>query len=119
MSPIQFSFILPLLPPDPAQRAAFVADLNRALALVSGRPGVCDGTVGPGVTNLVSGVAEAWAASTPLISARRDRYGKHPPPHKHQGRRRALPLRPSLVSWLWAVAHPRADEIGDHPRVAC
>jgi hypothetical protein len=36
MPPIQFGFILPQLPPDPAQQRTFVADLNRALQLVSG-----------------------------------------------------------------------------------
>jgi len=44
--------------------AVYAAD---AYARVSSRPGVCDGTVGPGATNMVSGVAEAWGASIPLI----------------------------------------------------
>jgi alkanesulfonate monooxygenase SsuD/methylene tetrahydromethanopterin reductase-like flavin-dependent oxidoreductase (luciferase family) len=36
MDKIQFGFILPQVPHDPAQRAAFVTDVNRALRLVSG-----------------------------------------------------------------------------------
>ena len=49
--------------------AAFAAF---AYALVTGRPGICDGTVGPGATNLVSGVAEAWAASIPVVAVSGD-----------------------------------------------
>lgn len=37
MTKIQFSFILPQVPPDRAQRSRFVEDLNRALELVSER----------------------------------------------------------------------------------
>jgi acetolactate synthase-1/2/3 large subunit len=36
-------------------------------ALVGGRLGVCCGTVGPGATNLVSGVAAAYMASLPVL----------------------------------------------------
>ncbi len=43
---------------------AFAAD---GYARVSNKPGLCDGTVGPGTTNLVSGVAEAYGNSIPLI----------------------------------------------------
>jgi acetolactate synthase I/II/III large subunit len=43
---------------------AFMAD---AYARISFKPGVCDATVGPGTTNLVSGVAEAYGNSIPLI----------------------------------------------------
>ena len=39
-----------------------------AYARVSGKVGICDATVGPGVTNLVSGLAEAYASSIPIIA---------------------------------------------------
>jgi acetolactate synthase I/II/III large subunit len=38
-----------------------------AYARVSGKVGFCDATVGPGVTNLVSGLAEAYASSIPVL----------------------------------------------------
>jgi acetolactate synthase-1/2/3 large subunit len=47
------------------KNAAFAA---YAYAQVTGKPGICDATVGPGVTNLASGIAEAWAASIPVIA---------------------------------------------------
>ncbi len=46
------------------QGAAHAAD---AWARVSGQPGVCLGTVGPGAADLVPGVYVAWADSVPLI----------------------------------------------------
>jgi len=42
----------------------FMAD---AYARISFKPGICDATVGPGTTNLVTGVAEAHGNSIPLI----------------------------------------------------
>ena len=45
--------------------AACAAD---AYTRLSGRVGFCDATVGPGVTNLVSGLAEAYGSSIPLIA---------------------------------------------------
>jgi acetolactate synthase-1/2/3 large subunit len=47
------------------RNAACAAD---AYARLSGRVGFCDATVGPGATNLVSGLAEALGASVPMIA---------------------------------------------------
>jgi len=45
--------------------AAFMAD---AMATATGVPGVCVGTLGPGATNLVTGVAQAYLDRSPLIA---------------------------------------------------
>jgi len=47
------------------QAAAFAAD---GYARVSGRPGVCIATSGPGATNLVTGIANAYLDSVPLVA---------------------------------------------------
>jgi acetolactate synthase-1/2/3 large subunit len=46
------------------QAAAHMAD---AYARVTGEPGICLGTVGPGAADLVPGVYAAWADSIPLV----------------------------------------------------
>lgn len=45
--------------------AAFMAD---AIGHFTGVPGVCLGTLGPGATNLVTGVAHAWLDRAPVIA---------------------------------------------------
>lgn len=47
------------------QSAAHMAD---GYARVSGRPGICMATSGPGATNLVTGIATAYMDSSPLIA---------------------------------------------------
>ena len=51
---------------------AFAAD---AYARVTNRPGICDGTLGPGATNLVTGLVESLNAG---IADRRDRRRHQP-----------------------------------------
>lgn len=46
------------------QAGAFAAD---GYARVSGRPGVVCTTAGPGATNALSGLAEGWADSIPIL----------------------------------------------------
>ncbi len=46
------------------QSASYMAD---AYAKFTGKLGVCDGTGGPGATNLLTGIATAWTDSTPVI----------------------------------------------------
>jgi len=45
--------------------AAYAAD---AFARLTGRPGVCDVTVGPGTTKLTDGLVESYNASVPVIA---------------------------------------------------
>jgi acetolactate synthase-1/2/3 large subunit len=47
------------------QSAAFAAD---AWARVTGKPGVCIATSGPGATNLITGIANAMMDSVPLVA---------------------------------------------------
>ncbi len=56
--------------------AGYAAD---AYARLTGRTGVCDATVGPGATNLVSPLAEAFCSSIPLLAILSDipRFWEH------------------------------------------
>ena len=45
--------------------AAHMAD---AYARATGRVGVCDATLGPGATNLVTGISEAFLSGIPVIA---------------------------------------------------
>ncbi len=54
--------------------AVFMAD---GYARLSFKPGVCDATVGPGTTNMLSGIAEAFGNSIPLIAITSDVQSKY------------------------------------------
>lgn len=47
------------------QAAAMMA---HAYARITGKPGICIAPMGPGVANLVTGLANAWADATPIIA---------------------------------------------------
>jgi acetolactate synthase-1/2/3 large subunit len=89
------------------RNAACAAD---AYARVKGTIGVCDATVGPGVTNLVSGLAEAHASGIPVLAIIADirRSSEH-----LRGRgvaSQAAPQREMLApvtKWIARVEQPR------------
>ncbi|MCX8170637.1 MAG: thiamine pyrophosphate-binding protein, partial [Candidatus Bathyarchaeota archaeon] len=60
------------------QSAAYMAD---AYAKFTGNLGVCDGTGGPGATNLLTGVATAWVDNTPMLVL----TGQQPLNHLNKG----------------------------------
>ncbi len=53
-----------LIPTQHEQAAAFMAD---GYARITGWPGVCLVSVGPGVTNTITGVAQAYHESSPVV----------------------------------------------------
>src|SRR5262249_1193320 len=55
---------IPTIPTRNEQAAAFGADGS---GRVTGEPGVVCTTAGPGATNALTGVAEAWADSIPIL----------------------------------------------------
>ena len=70
---------------------AFAAD---AYAKVTNRPGVCDGTLGPGATNLVTGVIESLNAGLPMIVITGDANREHATKNMTQEARQIEILRP-------------------------
>src|SRR6201986_3636687 len=71
---------------------AFAAD---AYARVTNRPGVCDGTLGPGATNLVTGLIEALNGGIPVGAITGDTNRSHSWKNMTQECRQAEILRPA------------------------
>lgn len=88
--------------------AVFSAD---AYAKVSGRPGLVDATLGPGATNLVTGLVEALNAGSPIIAiigdAQRDHAGKNMTQETDQ----VSILRPACKELLRIEAVHRIPEV--------
>ena len=70
----------------------FAAD---AYARVSGRVGVCDATLGPGATNLVTGLVESFNAGTPIVVLVGDTHRMHSWKNMTQETRQADLLAPA------------------------
>jgi acetolactate synthase-1/2/3 large subunit len=90
--------------------AGYAAD---AYARLTGRTGVCDATVGPGVTNLVSPLAEAYCSSIPLLALISDvpRYWEHRriKGNASQGIQQVEIFR-TVSKWQTTLMEPRALE---------
>ena len=71
----------------------FAAD---AYAKVSGRVGLADATLGPGATNLVTGLVEALNAGTPLVALVGDAHRQHASKNMTQEARQIEILRPAV-----------------------
>ncbi len=88
--------------------AVFAAD---AYAKVSGRVGLADATLGPGATNLVTGLVEALNAGSPMVvitgNANRDHAGKNMTQETDQ----LAILRPAVKEVLRVEAVHRVPEM--------
>lgn len=90
----------------------FAAD---AYAKVSGRVGVVDATLGPGATNLVTGLIEALNAGSPLVAFIGDSHRGHSWKNMTQEARQTEILRPACKELL-RIEHP--SRIGELVRRA-
>lgn len=72
---------------------AFMAD---AWARVTGRPGVCDATLGPGATNLLTSLTESLNAGIPMIAMIGDTNREHAWKNMTQETRQVEMLRPAV-----------------------
>ena len=86
------------------QAAAFMADVYGRL---TGKAGVCLATLGPGATNLVTGIADANMDRAPVVGligqASTDRLHKE----SHQNMDSIAMYRP-ITKWAQTVSHPSA-----------
>ena len=86
----------------------FAAD---AYAKVSGRVGVCDATLGPGATNLLTGMVEALNAGTPLVLVAGDSHRDHSWKNMTQESRQVEILRPAAKELIRIEAIRRIPEL--------
>ena len=86
----------------------FAAD---AYAKVSGRVGLVDATLGPGATNLVTGLVEALNAGTPLVAFVGDAHRLHAGKNMTQEARQTEILRPAAKELLRIEHASRIPEL--------
>jgi acetolactate synthase-1/2/3 large subunit len=87
---------------------AFAAD---AYARVTNRPGVCDGTLGPGATNLVTGLVESLNGGIPLIAFTGDTNRAHSWKNMTQEARQAEILKPAAKELIRVEMTSRIPEL--------
>jgi acetolactate synthase-1/2/3 large subunit len=86
----------------------FAAD---AYAKVTGRVGLVDATLGPGATNLVTGLVEALNAGTPLIAIVGDTHRDHSWKNMTQESRQVDILRPACKELIRIESIARVPEL--------
>ncbi|MBI3963326.1 MAG: thiamine pyrophosphate-binding protein, partial [Deinococcus sp.] len=79
------------------------------IGYLTGRPGVCVTTLGPGVTNLVTGVANAYLDRAPLLAFTGQRHSAYCDTLPHQ-RIAALQLLQPLSKWQCRLTPENAAE---------
>ncbi len=84
------------------QAAAFMAD---AYGRLTGKAGVCLGTLGPGATNLVTGVADANMDRAPLVCILGQADTKRLHKESHQNMDSIAMYRP-ITKWAQTLHHP-------------
>src|ERR1700728_2757549 len=84
------------------QAGAFIAD---TVGRLTGRAGVCLGTLGPGATNLVTGVADAYLDRAPLVALTGQSDIERMPKESHQYIDLLEIMRP-VVKWNARVSSP-------------
>lgn len=87
---------------------AFAAD---AQARVTGRPGVCDATLGPGATNLVTALVESLNAGIPMIALVGDTHRDHSWKNMTQEARQIEILRPAVKEVIRIESGKRIPEL--------
>jgi acetolactate synthase-1/2/3 large subunit len=87
---------------------AFAAD---AYARVTNKPGVCDGTLGPGATNLVTGLVESFNAGIPQVAIIGDSNREHSWKNMTQEARQIEILRPAVKEVIRIESTKRIPEL--------
>lgn len=88
--------------------AVFIAD---AYAKITGRVGLADATLGPGATNLVTGLVEALNAGTPMVVLVGDAHRDHAWKNMTQESRQTEILRPACKELIRVEAIHRIPEL--------
>src|ERR687884_1510614 len=87
---------------------AFAAD---AYARVTNRPGICDGTLGPGATNLVTGLVESLNGGIPIVAIAGDTNRAHSWKNMTQECRQAEILKPAVKELIRVEQTSRIPEL--------
>src|SRR5262250_2843917 len=87
---------------------AFAAD---AYARITNRPGICDGTLGPGATNLVTGLIESLNGGIPVVAIAGDTNRAYSWKNMTQESRQAEILKPAVKELIRVEDTSRIPEL--------